>query len=121
MIDEISMVKSDMIFQLDLRLQEIKEKIGVPFGGVAIFMFGDMLQLRPVLGRYAFEPPKNNSFLSTFKFDSRWEMMKIMNLEKNHRQGRFKDFADMLNRIRVGQQTEEDMKKLEERIENALC
>lgn len=116
MIDEISMVKSDMIFQLDLRLQEIKEKIGVPFGGVAIFMFGDMLQLRPVLGRYAFEPPKNNSFLSTFKFDSRWEMMKIMNLEKNHRQGRFKDFADMLNRIRVGQQTEEDMKKLEERI-----
>ena len=116
LLDEVSMVKSDMMFQLDLRLQEIKEKIGVPFGGVAIFTFGDMLQLRPVLGRYVFEPPKNNSYLATYKLQSRWKMFKIINLEKNHRQGKFKDFADMLNRIRVGQHTEEDIKKLEERI-----
>jgi hypothetical protein len=32
-IDEVSMVKSDMLYQLDLRLQEITEKVGVPFGG----------------------------------------------------------------------------------------
>ena len=75
-----------------------------------------MLQLRPVLGRYIFEPPKNNSYLATYKLQSRWKMFKIINLEKNHRQGKFKDFADMLNRIRVGQHTEEDIKKLEERI-----
>ena len=31
-IDEVSMVKADMLMQLDLRLQEITEKIGVPFG-----------------------------------------------------------------------------------------
>ena len=42
-IDEISMVKADMLYQLDLRLQEIKEKIGVPFGGVSIFCFGDIM------------------------------------------------------------------------------
>ena len=50
-IDEISMVKADMLYQLDLRLQEIKEKIGTPFGGVSLFCFGDILQLKPVCGR----------------------------------------------------------------------
>ena len=47
-IDEISMVKADMLYQLDLRLQEIKERIGVPFGGISIICFGDILQLQPV-------------------------------------------------------------------------
>ena len=42
-IDEISMVKSDMLYQLDLRLQEITEKAGVPFGGLAVITFGDMI------------------------------------------------------------------------------
>jgi hypothetical protein len=35
-IDEVSMVKSDMLYHLDLKLQELKERVGVPFGGVAI-------------------------------------------------------------------------------------
>ena len=43
-IDEISMVKADMLYQLDLRLQEIKQKIGVPFGGISVFLFVDILQ-----------------------------------------------------------------------------
>ena len=30
-IDEVSMVKSDMLYQLDLRLQEITEKVGIPY------------------------------------------------------------------------------------------
>ena len=38
-IDEVSMVKADMLYQLDLKLQEIKERVGVPFGGVSIFDF----------------------------------------------------------------------------------
>ena len=56
-IDEISMVKADMIYQLDLRLQELKEKIGVAFGGVSIFCFGDILQLQPVCGKFIFDRP----------------------------------------------------------------
>ena len=38
-IDEVSMVKSDMIYQLDLKLQELKEREGIPFGGVSILAF----------------------------------------------------------------------------------
>merc|ERR1711942_450347 len=72
-IDEVSMVKSDMLYQLDLKLQELKEKVGVPFGGVSILAFGDMLQLRPVMGSYIFEKPKNQKFHATFRMDNRWE------------------------------------------------
>ena len=31
-IDEFSMVKADMLYQLDLRLKEVKENYDVPFG-----------------------------------------------------------------------------------------
>ena len=59
MIDEFSMVKSDMLYQFDLRLKEIKENYDVPFGGVSIFLFGDLLQLRPTAARFIFEEPSN--------------------------------------------------------------
>ena len=39
-----------------------------------------------------------------------------MNLEINHRQGRDKDYAEMLNRVREGTQTEEDIDKLKDQI-----
>ena len=54
-LDEFSMVKSDMFYQLDLRLRELKQRPDTPFGGCAVFLFGDILQLRPVKGRYIFE------------------------------------------------------------------
>ena len=73
-IDEISMVKSDMLYQLDLRLQEIKERIGTPFGGVAIFAFGDMMQLQPVMGHYIMDRPINPEFKITHALNPRWEM-----------------------------------------------
>ena len=115
-IDEISMVKSDMIYQLDLRLQEIKERMGVPFGGVANFYFGDILQLCPVCGRFAFECPQNSSYHLTYELESRWHRMQVLNLEINHRQGKYKEYADMLNRIREGKQTPDDIEKLKTRI-----
>ena len=37
-------------------------------------------------------------------------------LAKNHRQGKDKQFAEMLNRICVGKQTEEDLKRLKARV-----
>ena len=41
-IDEFSMMKADMLYQLDLRLREVKEKPDLHFGGVSIFLFGDI-------------------------------------------------------------------------------
>ena len=115
-IDEVSMVKADMLYQLDLKLQELKERIGTPFGGVSILAFGDMLQLRPVLGAFAFEKPKNPDFHATFELNNRWQMFKVINLEINHRQGNDKEYAEMLNRIRVGCMTSDDIAKLRTRV-----
>ena len=42
--------------------------------------------------------------------------MQVLNLEINHRQGKFKEYADMLNRIREGKQTPNDIEKLKTRI-----
>ena len=117
-IDEISMVKSDMLYQLDLRLQEITEKVGVPFGGLAIFAFGDMMQLQPVMGRYICDKPINIDFQMTYRLESRWHMFESLTLEINHRQGEDKPYADLLNRVRVGKHTPEDMDLLRTRVRN---
>ena len=73
-IDEISMVKSDMLYQLDLRLQEITEKVGTPFGGISVIAFGDMMQLKPCMGRYICQEPMNPEFKTTYALASRCEM-----------------------------------------------
>ena len=56
-----------MLYKIDLRLKEFKQNED-PFGGVALFCFGDMLQIKPVKGKYIFEEPKgrisNWDFLS---------------------------------------------------------
>ena len=118
-IDEISMVKSDMLYMLDLRLQEIKEKVGIPFGGIAVFVFGDMMQLKPCMGRFICEEPSNQDFKATYHLNSRWEMFGCVALEKNHRQGKDKSYADLLNRLRTADQTEEDIKLLRTRVRPA--
>lgn len=46
-IDEVSMVRCDLLDLLDKRLQEVKDNTK-PFGGVQIIMFGDLFQLPPV-------------------------------------------------------------------------
>ena len=40
----------------------------------------------------------------------------MLNLEINHRQGEDRVYAEMLNRIRVGKMTEEDIAKLKTRV-----
>ena len=40
----------------------------------------------------------------------------MINLEENHRQGKDREYAEMLNRIRVDKHTEEDIEILKSRI-----
>ena len=114
-IDEISMVKSEMLYQLDFRLQEITQN-NKPFGGISLFVFGDFMQLRPVQGRFIFDDPRLIDYKEIHACNPRWEMFASTILEKNHRQGRDKSYADLLNRIRIGKHTEDDMEVLETRV-----
>ena len=118
-IDEISLVDADMLYKIDLRLREITQ-MGVPFGNVAIFVLGDLMQLRPVSGRFIFLDPRNTQFLLTSEMDPLWRKFECINLEINHRQGEDKEYANILNRIRIGQETAQDieMLRLQVRKEN---
>ncbi len=115
-VDEISMIDADMLYKLHLRLGEIKLKPHELFGGVAVFLFGDLLQLRPVRSNYIFEQPKNHRFTFTFLNDSIWKKFKSVILKTNHRQGENKVYADILNRIRIGNILKSDLEALRERV-----
>ena len=114
-IDEKSMVKSDMFFQLDRRLREITQKTDEFMGGIALLGFGDILQLKPCMGRYAFDQPQCEDFQLRFECDPIWDKFDVISLVENHRQESDYEYANMLNRIRVGQPTEADLEKLRER------
>jgi len=114
-IDEISMVKADMLYQINLRLMELKQNDMI-FGGVAVILFGDLLQLRPIQGRYIFEAPKCSEYQVHHDFDSLWSHFDFIELKENHRQGSDKQYAEILNRIRYETFTNEDMKLLRSRI-----
>ena len=114
-IDEISLVDADMLYKIDLRLREITQ-MGVPLGNIAIFVLGDLMQMCPISGRFIFLDPRNSQFFLTSEIDPLWKKFQCINLEINHRQGEDKDYANMLNRIRVGKETSEDIKKLKERV-----
>ena len=115
-IDEISMIKSDLLYQLDLRLREITQKPNKLFGGLAIFLMGDIMQLRPCKGSFIFEEPTCKDYLAAYLCKTHWHSFEVINLEENHRQGADHTYAEILNRIRVGEHTENDMNILSTRV-----
>ena len=48
-IDEISMVRADMLDAIDIILRRVRNKNTIPFGGVQVVYFGDLYQLPPVV------------------------------------------------------------------------
>ena len=103
------MVKADQLYQLDLQFREITLQPNKLFGGVAIFSFGDVMQLKPVKGRYIWCQPQSNEYLQAYLIQSHWEQFTVISLVENHRQQGDVEYANILNRIRVGEQTNEDI------------
>ncbi|HBI40239.1 MAG TPA: hypothetical protein DDY16_04750, partial [Tenacibaculum sp.] len=115
-IDEFSMVRADMFYQLDLRLRELLQNPNEPFGGCCVLLFGDLLQLKPVMGKYIFELPRSQDYHASFHIGSLWQTFSVVELLTNHRQGEDFDYAEVLNRIRTGSQTEKDYELLQQRV-----
>ena len=116
LIDEISMVRADQLYQLDLRLREVTMRPNQLFGGISVYFFGDILQLRPVMGRYIWCQPQHLDYLQAFLVQSHWEQFRVISLLENHRQSEDALYADILNRIRTGEHTEDDLNVLENRV-----
>ena len=83
-----------------------------------MFLLGDPAQLKPVKGRFAFDKPICKDYHLAYGdgSDSLWRSFQVINLAENHRQGNDKTYADMLNKIRIGEQNPEDMALLKTRI-----
>ena len=114
-IDEISMVSTDLFYNLDLKLREIT-MVDTPFGGLSIFVFGDLFQLQPIKAKYVFEEPTDMEHSMAYKLRNLWQMFTVVNLEENHRQGEDKEYANLLNRVRTAKQTDDDIKLLETQV-----
>ena len=113
------MVKADQLYQLDLRLREVKMEPDKLFGGVALFFFGDIMQLKPVQAKYIWCLPYSREYHQQFHSQSYWELFTVVSLVENHRQQKDADYANILNRIRVtdkGGMTEEDLTALQESV-----
>lgn len=118
-IDEISMVRSDIIDFIDKILRVYAQNMRVPFGGKQLLLVGDMYQLEPVLKedeRALLQP----FYPSKFFFDAHVfrEMQLIcIELQKIYRQT---DplFISILDHIRTSNTTRTDLSILNQRVGN---
>ena len=88
---------------------EIKQT-NKPFGGISIIAVGDLFQLKPVMDSYIFQTPKSDYMPLAINL---WEEhFKMTELNVIMRQRENKNFAEILNRLREGVHTEEDIQQL---------
>ena len=115
-IDEISMVRSDLLDVIDRLLRIFRKKETEPFGGVQVVLVGDTFQLPPIA--------KNDEWLilsqyykSPFFFSAKViEQNKpvYIELKKIYRQNE-KEFIELLNKVRINKVKEDDILLLNSR------
>jgi hypothetical protein len=112
-IDEISMVRADLLDQIDFVLRSTRKKMHLPFGGVQVMFIGDMHQLPPVVNHEEWRL-LSNIYQSPYFFDSvviRNNLPVYIELEKIYRQ-KDQNFIDILNKVRNNNLSFEDLEEL---------
>jgi hypothetical protein len=111
-IDEVSMLRADILDSIDVSLRSIR-RISKPFGGVQVLYIGDLFQLPPVAKEDEWKLLKDY-YPSTFFFHAHVIQQTkpvYLELKKVYRQGD-PVFVDLLNRIRNNIITPEDIETL---------
>jgi len=124
-IDEVSMVRADLLDCVDAFLRLHGPKRNLAFGGVQMIFIGDLYQLSPVVGaaeREVFNQKTDNSgtmmYQSPYFFDARALTdfcTELVELEKIYRQ-KDDDFISLLNAVRNNSVTEEHLQILKRRV-----
>ena len=116
-IDEISMVRADLLDAIDAVLRRFREH-GEPFGGMQLLMIGDLAQLTPVV------TPEDERMLKPY-YDTPYffgskalQKIEYVNIHLNHVY-RLNDesFITLLNEIREGRPSAETIKRLNSRCQ----
>lgn len=116
-IDEISMVRADIIDFIDKVLRIYSRNMREPFGGKQLLLVGDIYQLEPVVreeDRRLLSP----FYLSSFFFDAKvFEYFQLVSIElrKVYRQSD-PVFISILDHIRTSQVPMSDLQKLNQRV-----
>ena len=120
-IDEASMLRSDLLDCIDAYLRMYGADPLLPFGGVKITFVGDFYQLQPVV-THSEQELFSTQYQSAFFFDAhalRDVPMYLSELTEIFRQHDI-DFKDLLNRFRQATHSGEDIEKLNGRLRENL-
>jgi hypothetical protein len=109
-IDEVSMLRADILDAIDRILQSVRRQRGIAFGGVQLLFIGDLLQLPPVVREDEWAILRN-FYKSIHFFEAlalKDEPPLYIELEKIYRQSD-PEFIRLLNNFRDNRVTQEDV------------
>jgi len=115
-IDEVSMLRADMLDAIDTILRSVRRNHLFPFGGVQVLYIGDLYQLPPVVQQDEWNVLKPY-YASPFFFHAKAIEQSpplYIELKKIYRQNE-QHFIDILNRIRNNLTLPEDLEQLNSR------
>ncbi len=121
-IDEISMVRCDLLDVVDKLLRVFRDKEELPFGGCQVLLIGDAYQLPPIAQDNQWQLLKEH-YKSPFFFSSKVLTKHkpfYIELKKIYRQ-QDDVFINLLNNIRENKVNDEDMKLLNSRFIPAVA
>ncbi|MEQ8824185.1 MAG: DEAD/DEAH box helicase [Filomicrobium sp.] len=118
-IDEVSMVRSDLMWAIDQSLRLNRGRAREPFGGCRLILFGDLHQLPPVVQEPEVAEHLETSFGGPFFFSvsalNEGAGTALLELNQVFRQSD-ETLISVLNRIREGEADEDDIEALNERV-----
>lgn len=126
-VDEVSMVRADLMGAVELFLRLHGPMPGTPFGGVRIVLVGDVFQLPPVVDDGLISYFERNKTGKGYNSPWWWESSavssvdwKVWELKRCYRQlpGEQR-FVELLQRLRINRLTPEDWDLLDTRVANA--
>lgn len=118
-IDEVSMVRSDVMAAVDRALQHARREFGRPFGGLQLVLVGDLAQLPPVVGKeeaafFGVEYP-GPYFFQTGEFPRKHFSLVELREPFRHQEDRFRE---ILASIRNNSVTSADLADLNLRVDD---
>jgi len=117
-LDEVSMIRADVVDAIDLFLKRNGKHIDRPFGGTQVVMVGDLLQLPPVVATKEEATLFSRRYTSPFFFSAKAledEIIAPVELERVFRQ-QDPAFVSTLNRIRLGDSSDDVLSAINCRV-----
>ena len=117
-LDEVSMIRADVLDAIDAFLRVNGKHNDSPFGGTQVVMVGDLLQLPPVVATKEEAALFSRRYTSPYFFSAKAiaaQEIAPVELERVFRQ-QDPTFVDLLNRIRLGDSSEQLLTAINARL-----